>query len=342
MTDAFIQLPSQDRADILQTAAAELGFTAQVLEKDIWVCWALDALFSMPEAHPMAFKGGTSLSKIWNAINRFSEDVDVTIDYRAFDTGFDHRQGKLSNAKQQAVNDELRDCVTKYLECRVRPYLLNRLSEDLGDQPFELTLSDCGEKLVLVYPKAPVAGSAYIRDSILLEFGGRNTLEPSQLHTVTSYLAKATQINGVHFPESDRVNTISVERTFWEKVTLAHATCGKDPSRVRAERMSRHWYDLAMLVDGGIVNLEALLEDDGILREVIALKNVFYYAASANYGACISGAARLIPDSPYIEQLEADYAAMREGYIVGDAPTFDELLQTVRLIEVAINGRYAG
>ena len=340
MTKAFIQLPPRDRAEILQTAAAELGFTAQVLEKDIWVCWVLSALFSMPDAHPMAFKGGTSLSKIWKAIDRFSEDVDITIDYRAFDTGFDHQKGKLSNTKQEAVNSELRRCVTKYLDSHVRPYMLDRLSEDLDDQSFELMLSDCGEKLVLNYPKAPVGGSPYIHDSIVLEFGGRNTLEPSEFHTVTSYLSAATQISGVHFPKADGVKTISVERTFWEKVTLAHASCGKDPAKARAGRMSRHWYDLAMLIDRDIVNLDKLLEDDLTLREVIALKNVFYYAASANYDACISGSAKLIPEVPYIDQLEADYSAMREDYILGNAPTFHQLLETVQSIQVKLNGRY--
>ena len=89
MAEPFLSLDARERADILRTLAANSGRSAVILEKDIWVCWVLQALFSMPDPHPMAFKGGTSLSKVYGIIDRFSEDVDVTLDYRAFNDRFD-------------------------------------------------------------------------------------------------------------------------------------------------------------------------------------------------------------------------------------------------------------
>lgn len=91
MAEAFLSLAPSDRKDVLETAAARLDRPAVILEKDVWICWVLQTLFSIPNPHPMAFKGGTSLSKVYGIIDRFSEDIDITLDYRAFDDAFDCR-----------------------------------------------------------------------------------------------------------------------------------------------------------------------------------------------------------------------------------------------------------
>ena len=114
MPEQFLHLPVGDRREILQTAATRLGQQATVLEKDVWVCWTLQTLFSMPDAHPMAFKGGTSLSKIYGAINRFSEDVDVTLDYRAFDDDFDPFAANASNSAVKKFSKRLKGYVLQY------------------------------------------------------------------------------------------------------------------------------------------------------------------------------------------------------------------------------------
>lgn len=109
MAESYLELPESDQKDILQAAAAELGRQAAVLEKDIWVCWTLQTLFSMPDAHPMAFKGGTSLSKVYGAIDRFSEDVDITLDYRHFEADFDPFAEGISNTKIRKFSNRLKD-----------------------------------------------------------------------------------------------------------------------------------------------------------------------------------------------------------------------------------------
>lgn len=343
MSEPFLQLPDTDRSEILRSAAAELGISAQILEKDVWVCWALGKLFQMPSAKPMAFKGGTSLSKIWGAIRRFSEDIDVTIDYRAFDTGFDHRAGGVSSNQRKQITAKLRAAVKDYTSSTVLPYFEGRLHDEIPERGYEVTLSDCGEKLFLKYPSV-VTGelrNSYIPDSVLLEFGGRNTLEPNADHTVTAYMQNATEVQGVSFPEARDVVAIDVLRTFWEKATLIHAACGKDPDSVRAERMSRHWYDLHMLVSGGVVDLDTALEDRALLEEIVALKNVFFYAGSAKYDDCLEGGLKLEPEKGLLERVAKDYEEMRDmNLVAGEPPVFDEILTSIHEIQVAANTRF--
>jgi len=341
MTDSFFQLHGSDQLDILNTASNELSMSPQILEKDIWVCWTLRALFSMPDALPMAFKGGTSLSKIWNAIDRFSEDVDVTIDYRAFKTGFDHTKGKLSNSKQRIENEKLQACVKDYTENTVAPYLTKKLKEDLKQDAFKISLSECGEQLTIQYPCVSKSDNSYIKDSVLLEFGGRNTLEPNAVHTIETYITKAKNIKGVDFPIANDVRAIDSLRTFWEKVTLIHAECNRNRFGSNVERLSRHWYDLSMLIDN-VIKIPEILHNDSILREIIAIKKVFYYSASAEYDQCTNGELKLIPQGVALEHLASDYKQMIvNGMFSGTIRTFEEVIEKLKKLEDLINTHYS-
>ena len=123
----FPHLTTSERKDILQTAAAQLGQQSAVLEKDVWVSWALQSLFTLPNAHPMAFKGGTSLSKVYKVINRFSEDVDVTIDYRAFEEDFDPFAESVSNTAIRKYSDRLKEHVNQYANNIVVPHIKSQI-----------------------------------------------------------------------------------------------------------------------------------------------------------------------------------------------------------------------
>lgn len=344
MSESFLQIAEKDRGEILQSAAAELSITAQILEKDVWVCWALGKLFEMPDSKPMAFKGGTSLSKVWGAIERFSEDIDITIDYRSFDTGFDHREGGVRSNRRKQISEELRAAMKGYTGSVVLPYLEEALRSELPGGKFELNHSDNGEQIIISYPSAVAVSTRnpYIRDSVLLEFGGRNTLEPNAVHSVITYLVQAQGIEGVHFPEAHDVVVIDVLRTFWEKVTLIHAACGKDPGSVIAERLSRHWYDLHMLVTSGQVDLASALADEALLREIVALKNVFYYTGSARYERCLEGGLTLQPETGLLKRIATDYDEMRDmNLVAGEPPLFKDILETLQNIQNGVNEKFS-
>ena len=169
MPEQFLHLPAGDRREILQTAATRLGQQATVLEKDVWVCWTLQTLFSMPDAYPMAFKGGTSLSKIYGAINRFSEDVDVTLDYRAFDDDFDPFAANASNNAVKKFSKRLKGYVLQYACDVVAPYIEAQLKALPRPEEYGIEVSDDGEKIWVQYPSAVEGSDDYLKSSILIE-----------------------------------------------------------------------------------------------------------------------------------------------------------------------------
>ncbi len=224
MPENYLELSARDQKEILQTSAAELARQASVLEKDIWVCWALQTLFSIPDAHPMAFKGGTSLSKIYGIIDRFSEDVDITLDYKHFDdTDFkDHPEEFDPFAKDASKNqirkfsDQLKGYVKTYAIETVIPYLEAELAKLPTADQHSIDVDETGEKIWISFPSVVETSDEYLKSQVLIELGGRNVIEPHEVHTITPYVSQITQ--GVSYPTCD-VAVLSSERTFWEKAT---------------------------------------------------------------------------------------------------------------------------
>jgi hypothetical protein len=331
--EAFLHLSDQDRRDILQTAAAQLGQQAGVLEKDVWVCWALQALFAMPNALPMAFKGGTSLSKVFNAIYRFSEDVDITLDYRAFGEDFDPFHADVSRSALRKFSDRLKDCVRAYSHEVVLPYLNEKLAEQPTPEAFNIQLSEDGEKLLIHYPSAVEINSSYLQSSVLVEFGGRNVIDPNQRHQVSPYIAGL--VSGLELPVAEVV-VLSPERTFWEKATLIHVACNKGAFESGVNRLSRHWYDLVMLSrhTGG----RKALENRTLLTDVVKHKEIFFNASYAHYGQCLTGGMRLLPNAELLDALQSDFEAMLDaGMLYVKSPSFDELVAELEVLEKIIN-----
>ena len=184
MSEAYLQLPLVDQSQILRALAPRLGRSALVLEKDVWLCWVLQTLFSMPQRLPMAFKGGTSLSKVFNAIARFSEDVDITLDYRGLADGCDPFAPNRSRHQLKKLSTALKAYVREHVSQQLKPYFQQQLADAFGAEHCWVTVSTDGEQMRIHYPTALAAAGGYIGNSVLLEFGGRNISEPQQMHVV--------------------------------------------------------------------------------------------------------------------------------------------------------------
>ncbi len=329
MGEPFLSLGVGERADILRTASAERS--AVVLEKDIWVCWVLHALFSMPDPHPMAFKGGTSLSKVYRIIDRFSEDVDITLDYRAFEDG-PFAEGASRTATRR-FSERLRDRVAHYVRDAVAPALDAAARCLAPDGRYNIHVGDDGETVRFAYPSAVNAPDSYVASEVLLEFGGRNVIDPNERHAIAPDIASLTE--GLDYPEAT-VTVLSPARTFWEKATLIHVECHRGRLAAGPHRLSRHWFDLACFArhDAG----RAALADRALLEDVVRHKTVFFNASYAHYDHCLDGRLRLVPDDDGLAGLRSDYDAMRRAGIVGaDAPGFGTLIERLRALEVEIN-----
>ncbi|HCN45589.1 MAG TPA: nucleotidyl transferase AbiEii/AbiGii toxin family protein [Pseudomonas sp.] len=329
MQISYFDLPAEEQRDLLAIAEARTGRAPAVIEKDIWVCLVLHHLFSMPGRKAMAFKGGTSLSKVYSVIQRFSEDIDITIDYR--ELGCDLPVAELarqSRGQRDRLSEQLRGQVRAYTHEVVLPHLQSKLQKT----ECQITIDDDGEKLYVSYPSRTGDRDPYLRQHVLVEFGGRNIIDPNAVHVISSDVAELFPT--VAFAQAEVV-VLAAERTFWEKVTLIHDQCNRAFPAGRG-RLSRHWYDLAMLVrhDTG----RRALADLALLSDVIGLKEVFYRRATSQYERCLAGGLNLIPDAENLMLLERDYDEMHNaGMLNGHAYPLAEIIAELTTLQESIN-----
>lgn len=196
--ERYFDLRTQDQADLLRSLAPVMGRRAEILEKDIWLCQVLDLLFRLPCCKPMAFKGGTSLSKVYRAIDRFSEDIDITVDYRSLDANAPDLDSITSNNQRSKLSERLRSALATHVIGELAPALRIALQETLPQIPIRLEISDDAEKLWVYYPSAVENSDAYLRPSILIEFGGRNSTLPQDRLVIVPDIAD--HVPGLELP----------------------------------------------------------------------------------------------------------------------------------------------
>jgi len=218
----------------------------------------------------------------------------------------------------------------------VREVVAPRIADELARQ-FQgacgIELDAAAEKMRIRYESALPPSLGYVERSILVEFGGRNSLEPSEPRAIEPYLHGL--VEGVEFPVA-KVDVLRPERTFWEKATLIHVECGRGRLRPSRERLSRHWYDLARLADHDIGR--NALADRTLLADVVKFKKVFYRAGYADYDACGAGGLRLVPDAAMLAALRADFEQMvGSGMFEGQPPVFDQIVDRLRVLERQVN-----
>lgn len=336
MAEYFLGLGSKDQNDILEIVRASTGRPAHLLEKDVWVVWALAALFESPLANNLTFKGGTSLSKAYKVIDRFSEDIDLTYDIRQLIPDLVEGKDPLPGTRSQAGKwtKAVRDRLPAWINDQVVPLLQNALARDRLDATLEIGGAD-QDKIFLHYA-AQQYGTGYVSSSVVLEFGARATGEP---HTVLPVVCDMEgHVPGISFPTANPV-VMSVARTFWEKATAAHVYCAQH--RIRSERYARHWHDLAALARSNY--FPGIIADRAVAEAVARHKSFFFIEKDADgttidYARAVSGHLKLVPDGAALAALSDDYAKMIEDNIMLGQPTpFDQLMQVCREIETLAN-----
>lgn len=336
MSEIYLSLYSKEQAQILRSLSANPNIQrdAILLEKDIWICWALEFLFKMPNRLPMAFKGGTSLSKAFRVIDRFSEDVDITIDYKAFNCDDPFVDG-ISKTKIKNIGFQLRSMLTQHINEVIIPYFEKTIFEQFKKNPPRVELDKDGETMYLHYPSVIEQKSGYVIDNVKLEFGGRNITTPSSSQTITTDISD--YLKGIEFPAAE-ATVLSPQKTFWEKVTLIHYECNRLTLKEDANRISRHWYDISMLSKHEIGKQAQSNRD--LLSEVIKVKKTFYDSGFAKYDDCLSGNLHLIPNDDYLKLLEEDFNKMLSNKMFyGEQPNFDSIISDLKILELTLNGR---
>ena len=333
--EPFQDLSDNDRRDALQVAADPSRRPAYLLEKDVWVVWTLRALVDTPFGQDLTFKGGTSLSKAYHVIRRFSEDLDITYNIRAIApdliAGNDGNDIPPNRSQAQRWSEEIRILLAQWVNDQALPAV--QTSFDGVHLDAELRVEE--DRLLIGYEPL-FRDYGFVRPEVIVEFGARATGEPREVHLIQC--DAAPHLTEVAFP-SARPHVMLAERTFWEKATAAHVFCRQQ--RVRGERLSRHWYDLVQLhqTEYG----DRALDDHGLALTVAHHKAMFFRENDANgnaidYVAAVSDDLQLVPDGEARHVLSEDYAKMVEGGMLpADAEEFDVLMDRCADIQARAN-----
>ncbi|HZL50457.1 MAG TPA: nucleotidyl transferase AbiEii/AbiGii toxin family protein [Terracidiphilus sp.] len=337
MAEEFLHLSAADQRDALGVASGASGRPVHLLEKDVWVVWALEKMFASKYGPQLIFKGGTSLSKAYGAIRRFSEDIDLTYDIRAIAPDLvagiaDALPPTKSQGKKWS--GEIKDRLSTWVERDALPIIGSAISlASLRAHPHIK-----GDKLYIDYE--PLArGTGYVPPIVVLEFGARSTGEPHEVRGVVCDAA-------AHLPEltfpSAHPQVMRVERTFWEKATAMHVFCRKGYYRGEdAKGFSRHWHDVVRLDESGYA--ERAIADRNIAQKVAEHKAVFFAERDAagstiDYEYAVNGGIRLVPEGDALKVLAEDYRAMvGDGLLFVDTESFEALIERCRQIEQRAN-----
>lgn len=327
----FHELDPSEKKVLFTETATQKGIIPFAVEKDWWVVRTLEIIFKTSAAKHLVFKGGTSLSKSWNLIHRFSEDIDLAIDRKFL--GF---EGLLSKNKRT----QLRKAANKYTSEHFYIELQEKFIEQgFKDLEFNLVVakdSDQDPRIIEVYYPNVIESLGYVQPRIQIEIGCRSLIEPYSSRSVVSFLDdfyadKDFSVSSVEIP------SVNPERTFLEKLFLLHEEFHKPLDKIRVDRLSRHLYDVYQLSKTD--SLKAI-EDKNLYKTIVEHRFNFTKISGIDYNLLSPKTIDFIPINEVKEAWERDYKKMRDEMIYQpDAPTFDEILEQLIAIKNKINGQ---
>lgn len=326
----FLKMSDEEKKDSYQIVANELGLNEAIIEKDFWVVFMLSILFTHSRfKYAFAFKGGTSLSKAYHEIQRFSEDIDLILDWRILGYEIDEPWAKRSKTKQNKFNKEANERAAHWIEEQLVPEL-NAIFERLNLKEVSLGISPVDSQTVQIFYPNNFKDTSILQE-IRLEIGPLAAWTPVTNKKVSAYIAD--EFPQLFDEKNINVPTVEAKRTFWEKATILHKEAHRFNTLTPA-RYSRHYYDIYQLSKSEIK--EAALNDLSLLKQVVDFKTKFYPDNSAHYEEAIAGKMKLSPNDHQIEKLRKDYDSMK-NMMFGEYPSFDEILKQIEELEQEIN-----
>lgn len=335
------KLSSSDKNAIFSETGARIGINPVIVEKDFWICWILKQLFTIKEFEGwLVFKGGTSLSKCFNLIRRFSEDIDIAVDYKKL--GFvdkkDPCRTELSYTKRAALLDDMLSVCQDYISGQFLTILTARIESILGKNNWSLRVSsEYPNTIEFEYPASTETKLDYIRPHVVLELGTHAEPVPNEGYEILPFVAK-------HFPKlfiepRCLVTTVVARRTFWEKATILHAEYHRPSNKQMPLRYSRHYADVAAMSQTQVA--DEALEDIGLLKSVINHKSIFYRSNWAQYEQAYPGTFHLMPHSERISAIRRDYREMAAMFF-SEPLKFEKVLEQLASLEKRINEKQTG
>jgi len=339
--DTVAVLPPGEREALFSETAAQVGANSSVIvEKDFWVCFTLYHLFGLDFRPTLLFKGGTSLSKAFGLIKRFSEDIDLTLNRAelGFEGASDPLEIQGTNARRRSIEHLAEKC-RAVVQGELAPALRTSFEAVLGRDGWSLEVVPRDDRQLDInfhYPSSltpdEYGGVEYIKPLVRLEIGARSDQNPARDVKIRSYAAERFPHYFVT-PEAE-VRVLRPERTFWEKATILHSENNRPADSPRPESLSRHAYDIVMLEQGGIAN--NALKDPDLLAAVVRHKTVFFRSGWSKYERAVPGTFQMVPRGGFEVVMRQDYEKMSPMFF-GEVPSFDDLLATLGELETRIN-----
>ncbi|HKZ02899.1 MAG TPA: nucleotidyl transferase AbiEii/AbiGii toxin family protein [Pyrinomonadaceae bacterium] len=336
----FFNRSPADQALIIRETASRRGLSPVMVEKDFWVSWTLAVLFAHPEFHDhLVFKGGTSLSKVFNAIARFSEDIDLSVSPAFLGITEESLEEAGSRNKRTQRMQELETACIERVRDRFTPELDHIAREVFGQRSggkalmeFQVDATTHSPVILFHYPSNEPSGFDYLSRFVKMEFGSLTDQRPAAKHAIQPWLKE-------EFPKlfadfDCKLVALELGRTFWEKVTILHAEYHRHRDQPIRDRYSRHYSDMAKLSRNDIAQ-SAIARND-LRQRVVDWKSRFFGAAWARYDLAMPGTFRLAPPDFRIAELKKDYEAMRDYFLV-PPPSFENVIKTISDLEHHIN-----
>jgi len=319
----FLQIPDTEKRRIYQDVSNKMGLPPQAIEKDVWVTLMLRMIFTSNHANHFIFKGGTSLSKAFNLIDRFSEDIDLGIDrkYLGFDGNLNLGQvRKLRRACHAYVSGDLKNL----LENQLSAYGVDTDSYELFVENNQI--SDQDPETIQVNFKSLFDEVSYLANNIKIEVSARSLIEPNQRVQIQSWIDQ--QYPGDAFVAAPfEVIATDPRKTFLEKLMLLHEEFQKPTDKIRYYRMSRHFYDLDQLMNSEFGH--AAIEDKELFESIIAHRRVLTPVKTTNYDSIELKSLNIIPPTELLENYKADYKEMQTSMIHGKSIKFMDILERI-------------
>ncbi len=336
----FATLPAKERELFFRRYQEKRGVDPVIAEKDFWVCWSLGRIFEQPQlAEACVFKGGTALSKVFGAIERFSEDIDLAI----MPASLGWKESDLDQAPSRTQREErvaaLEEACAAAVQATWRPLLEEAMRDVLGAPAgrgswLTYRFDEAGRSPVLrfAYPGALPRGVSYIAREVKIEFGSLTDQRPVGRRPILAFVAGLAPGACTDFGAD--VVALDLERTFWEKATILHAEFHRPADRRMKDRHARHYADFAALWRHAPAR-EARRRLD-LLERVRIHKSRFFSSGWANYATAVPGSLRLVPPAARVEALRADYEAMQQMFL-GERMPFATVLTTLQEAEDTLN-----
>lgn len=324
--DKVATLSAKERKELFAETASQMQTRPAIAEKDFWVVWTLDKIFADRRLNKiLMFKGGTSLSKVFDLIGRFSEDIDLILDWREVSKE-DPEEERSSKSMQVKFNERVNEEAKVYIANTLLPIVSELISPLCSctldeENPYNINIT---------YPAS--FDDPYLRNEILLEIGPLASWLPSDSFEISAYAAQ--KFPQVFAKTECRVNAIVAKRTFWEKATILHQEANRDSTKELPPRYSRHYYDLAIMAQSAVK--DEALSDLVLLEQVVTFKQKFYPAAWAKFEDAKLGTLKLLPEDFRMDALAKDYKAM-EHMIFDKSLSFEEIIKTLKSLEDEIN-----